>query len=219
MPNRPNSSSFPGFFPEEGPPAPSPAPSGHPLPEGEGLVVQSARDRSGIFSPLPPGEGAGVRASASGHKDIPAEIIAFARRLRRCSTDAEALIWGLLRDRRFGGFKFRRQHPLPPYVADFYCHESRLCVELDGGQHSDRDGYDLERDARLKSHGILTLRFWNDQVFKETENVLASLWQALHERHSRPSFEKETRVRACAAPSPGENEPGARAHQRTPTRQ
>jgi very-short-patch-repair endonuclease len=132
-----------------------------------------------------------VRTSTAEYKDIPVKIIAFARRFRQRSTDAETLIWGLLRDRRFGGFKFRRQHPLPPYVADFYCHEPRLCVELDGGQHSDRHEHDIERDAMLEAQDIQTLRFWNNQVFEETESVLTSLWQTLHERHSR-SFEKET---------------------------
>jgi len=144
-----------------------------------------------VFSPLPPGEGQGVRAQSSPAsntrtsvsskpKDIPAETIEFARQLRQQGTDAETLMWYLVRDRRLGGFKFRRQHPLPPYVADYYCHEAKLCVELDGGQHADQKEYDARRDADFRDRGIRTLRFWNNQVLTETENVLAALWEALH---------------------------------------
>lgn len=133
-----------------------------------------------IFSPLPPGEGPGVRANkTSKPKHIPAEHIEFARQLRQQQTDAENLIWHLLRDRRLANFKFRRQHPVPPYVLDFYCHEAKLCIELDGGQHSEQVAKDSQRDAALSSQGIRTLRFWNNQVLNETENVLEVVWQAL----------------------------------------
>ena len=60
-------------------------------------------------------------------------LLAFARELRRQQTDAEAVMWSLLRDRRLAGCKFRRQYPLGPYVLDFYCQEARLAIELDGG--------------------------------------------------------------------------------------
>jgi len=134
-----------------------------------------------VFSPLPPGEGPGVRARSANHKDIPAEHIVFARQLRQQLTDAESLVWSLLRDRRLAGLKFRRQHPAPPYTLDFYCHEAKLCIELDGGQHADQSDQDRKRDAALANQGIRTLRFWNNQVLIETENVLETIWQALHE--------------------------------------
>ena len=115
----------------------------------------------------------------SKHKDLPAEHLAFARQLRQQQPDAENLIWYLLRNRRLAGFKFRRQHPHPPYVLDFYCHEAALCVELDGGQHQEQRLRDTNRDAVLSAAGIRTLRFWNNQILNETEEVLTELWQAL----------------------------------------
>jgi len=84
-------------------------------------------------------------------------------------------------DRRLGGFKFRRQHPCPPYVLDFYCDAQRLAIELDGGQHLDDTVRDVQRDAFLRGRGIRVLRFWNDAVFKETEDVLDVIWLALQQ--------------------------------------
>jgi len=133
-----------------------------------------------VFSPLPAGEGPGVRAQHP-PKTIPAEHIAFARQLRQEQTEAEALIWYLLRNRRLDNFKFRRQHPVPPYTLDFYCHEARLCVELDGSQHAVAVQRDRKRDAFLQEQGIRTLRFWSNQVFTETESVLEAIWRALHD--------------------------------------
>jgi type I restriction enzyme M protein len=157
---------------------------------------ETAARLQALFSPLPPGEGSGVRAGMTAgeraatarakktrtahRKDIPAEHIAFARDLRKRQTDAETLIWYLLRDRRLAGFKFRRQHPLPPYVLDFYCNDAKLCIELDGGQHAQRPGQDGKRDAALAAQGIRTLRFWNNDVLAETEAVLQAIWDALH---------------------------------------
>ena len=112
---------------------------------------------------------------------LPAETIAFARNLRHDTTDAEQRMWHLLRDRRLGGFKFRRQHPFPPYVLDFYCDAQRLAVEMDGGQHVDDMGRDVRRDGFLRDNGIRVLRFWNDAVFKEVETSLGVIWAALHE--------------------------------------
>ncbi|HEX7599855.1 MAG TPA: endonuclease domain-containing protein, partial [Polyangia bacterium] len=89
--------------------------------------------------------------------------IALARRraLRGRATDAERLLWRLLRMRQFLGLKFRRQHPLGRYIVDFYCAERRLAVELDGGQHFTVEGqaYDRRRTAYLAALGIRVVRF------------------------------------------------------------
>src|SRR3546814_11909279 len=87
----------------------------------------------------------------------------FARHLRYQLTDCERLLWRQLRNRGLAGFKFRRQHPCPPYVLDFYCAELRLVVELDGGQHFDEAGLakDRLRTAYLQHHGLEVLRFSN----------------------------------------------------------
>ena len=90
-------------------------------------------------------------------------------------------MWALLRDRRLAGFKFRRQHPVGPYILDFYCHEARLAVELDGGQHNEPDerARDTKRSAFLEAQGIRVLRFWNNEVFQNTEGVLQAIYDAL----------------------------------------
>src|SRR5690349_11021332 len=89
-----------------------------------------------------------------------------ARALRRGMTDAEALLWRHLRDRRLNGYKFRRQEPRGPYIADFVCLEVGLIVEVDGGQHTEES--DAPRTQRLERNGYRVLRFWNDQVLNET---------------------------------------------------
>ena len=96
-----------------------------------------------------------------------------ARGLRRNQTAAERLLWSKLRSRQLIGLKFRRQHPIGGYVADFVCVEARLLVELDGGQHAVQKRRDAERDARLANMGYRTLRFWNNEIFENLEGVLA----------------------------------------------
>lgn len=136
------------------------------------------------FLPSPSGRGAGGEGiSILKHHNIPSEHIAFARQLRTTQTDAEGLLWSLLRNRRLANAKFRRQHPLGPYVLDFYCHEKRLAIELDGGQHNEEAGkaHDARRDSYLAEQGIRVLRVWNNQVLTETESVQEAIWQALHD--------------------------------------
>jgi very-short-patch-repair endonuclease len=110
------------------------------------------------------------------------------RSLRHEATPTERILWTKLCRGQLGGFKFRRQHPVGPYVLDFYCPEMRLCIELDGEQH----GYDREivRDMRRTEHlnrnGVEVLRFWNDEV-KENLNGVADaiLWRAIELRQIR----------------------------------
>ena len=117
--------------------------------------------------------------------------IALARRLRREMTDAEHQLWHHLRNRAFTGFKFRRQHPVGPYVADFACLEKRLIVELDGSQHLDSSP-DAIRDRWLGRVGYTVLRFWNNEVFEELDGVLEVIHAALQQPSPQPlSRERE----------------------------
>jgi very-short-patch-repair endonuclease len=95
-----------------------------------------------------------------------------ARQLRRDQTDAEQRLWAKLRDRQLGGAKFRRQHPIGPFVADFCCPQRKLVVELDGGQHAEGVAADQKRSRFLKAQGYRVLRFWNHDVLGNTEAVL-----------------------------------------------
>ena len=102
----------------------------------------------------------------------------FVRHLRKTLTDAENLLWSRLRRRQLGGFRFRKQHPIGAYVADFACVEQKLVVELDGSQHLD-SRHDAARDACLREHGFRVLRFWNNDALLRTDDVLSTILAAL----------------------------------------
>ena len=93
--------------------------------------------------------------------------IATARRLRRSQTLAERTLWTLVRNRRLGGFRFLRQHPIDRYFADFVCESARVIVELDGPVHKGREDYDDRRTEALELFGYLVLRFRNEQVLAD----------------------------------------------------
>ena len=103
----------------------------------------------------------------------------IARQLRSASTDAEHALWEQLRARRLRGFKFRRQFPISGYVADFVCLEVKLIVELDGGQHADRQPQDAHRTEVLAKSGFRVLRFWDNDVLNEREAVLEEILRAV----------------------------------------
>ncbi len=108
---------------------------------------------------------------------MPAEYLEHCREMRKDATDAETLLWQLLRDRQLLGFKFRRQHVIEGYIADFYCHKAGLVVEVDGGGHAEEEQsrYDAERTVHLQALGLRVIRFWNDQVLKQTDDVLEAI--------------------------------------------
>ncbi len=101
------------------------------------------------------------------------------RTLRKAPTDAERLLWGRLRRRQLDGFKFRRQHPVGPYICDFACVAAALIVELDGSQHVEQADYDMRRDAFLRSRGFRVLRFWNGDILERADTVVETLFEAL----------------------------------------
>jgi very-short-patch-repair endonuclease len=105
-----------------------------------------------------------------------------ARELRRSMTLPEGLLWQVLR-KRPGGFKFRRQHPLAPYVLDFYCAAARLVVEVDGAAHDmgDRPERDARRDAWLGSNGLRVIRFDAADVMNDVNSVVLAILRACSE--------------------------------------
>ena len=105
-----------------------------------------------------------------------------ARILRKNQTDAEAALWQKLRGRGLENYKFRRQVPVGPYVADFLCKEAKLIVEIDGSQHLAQVEYDQYRDAFLRASGYEVVRFWNNEVLTNVNGVLESLTLALSQR-------------------------------------
>ncbi|TCB52636.1 endonuclease domain-containing protein [Acinetobacter sp. ANC 4779] len=120
------------------------------------------------------------------NKKLDSQLLIFAKSMRTNATDAENLIWQLLRAKRFMNLKFRRQHVISPYIVDFYCHEIGLVIELDGSQHG-VDGpveYDAERTKFLEALGLMVVRYWNHDVLSQTEMVLEHFWQICSELKS-----------------------------------
>ena len=108
-----------------------------------------------------------------------------ARQLRANQTEAEVALWRLLRDRKLIGMKFRRQVPIGRYVADFYCHDRRLVVELDGPIHSEpaQVDHDQSRDAFLRSMGLKVLRLSNEDAFADPEEIRRRIYEATRPFH------------------------------------
>lgn len=110
-----------------------------------------------------------------------------ARSLRRDATFPERLLWSRLRGRQLAGLKFRRQHPLGPYFADFACEELKLIIELDGDTHGtpEQERYDARRTAFLEQAGWTVLRFWNAEVLESLEGTLDRIEEAARFLKSR----------------------------------
>ena len=112
-------------------------------------------------------------------KAYSARGLGLARQLRQSWTDAELRLWQLLRNRSIGKHKFRRQHPVGPYVVDFICLEQKLVIEVDGSQHTDRVKQDKKRTAYLEAQGFRVIRFWDNDVLMQTESVMQAIFDSL----------------------------------------
>lgn len=106
---------------------------------------------------------------------IEREITANARSLRSNMTDVERILWRAIRGRQLDGYRFRRQHPIGPYIADFVCLEKKCVIELDGGQHQNQTIYDENRTMFLQGQGWQVLRFWNNDVLNQFEGVISAV--------------------------------------------
>lgn len=136
--------------------------------------------------PLPPPSSPGPFSQREKGKEILKEgsgrtnpdILLFARDMRKNSTSAEAILWEKLRDNQLG-VKFRRQHPIDSRIVDFYCHEHLLCIELDGPIHDgeERSVYDKDRQGALEDLGLHVIRFRNEEVLENLDDVLDRIKQ------------------------------------------
>ncbi|MFT4267131.1 MAG: DUF559 domain-containing protein [Xenophilus sp.] len=116
---------------------------------------------------------------------LPTDKLEFSRRLRKEMTDAERKLWQCLRGGQLEGLKFRRQHPLPPYIVDFCCIEKKLIVELDGSQHTSQ--MDAVRTRCLESQGWRILRFWDHDALMQTEAVIEVIWNFVGKPDPHPN--------------------------------
>ena len=119
---------------------------------------------------------------------IPAYIVELCRKFRREPTTAEKLLWRCLRNRQLNGLKFRRQHPLGRYIADFYCAEAGLAIELEGNVHkrAEQREYNKIRKEELEARRLQVLRFENQKVLKRAESVLAKIIDVAAKRRLTP---------------------------------
>lgn len=141
-----------------------------PLSGGEGAVQPA----SGVApSPDKGRDGEGLHPK---HLPYNPHLTTLARSNRKNPTPAETTIWQkLLRNRQFHGYKFLRQKPIGPYIADFYCAELRLVVEIDGDSHAAQEAYDAARSAYLARQGIRVLRYTNVDVSQRLAGIYDDL--------------------------------------------
>ena len=116
----------------------------------------------------------------------PEDAVVRARELRRQGTPAEDVLWEFLRDRRFRGCKFRRQHPLGPFIVDFCCPSRRLIIELDGDIHEEQQEQDAARTRHLEAFGYRVLRFDNLDIANRMDHVLETIATTLQTDNSSP---------------------------------
>ena len=116
---------------------------------------------------------------------LPTRTRKLAARLRSSQTDAEHNLWQILRADRLNGLKFRRQHPIPPYIVDFVSLRLKLVIELDGSQHTVES--DTARTRFLEAHGFHVLRFWDNDVLLNLDAVAEAIFNAAQDRTLSPT--------------------------------
>ena len=148
-------------------------------PQGKYLIEEYLKgfSPSSLSSPQG-GEGANKYSHSHNYTEFANEK---SRGLRRNSTDAEKILWNVLRRNQMHNLHFKRQKPIGKYIVDFVCLKEKFVIELDGGQHNEEDNksYDKERTEYLKSLGYRVCRFWNNDVIQNTDGVVEYLYQVL----------------------------------------
>jgi very-short-patch-repair endonuclease len=162
------------------PPQPS-SPAGE---EGAGTELNfpspAGEEGAGLNLSSPTREGQGERVNeltylSGARRNIPEKLLLKAKELRQKQTPAEEILWECLRANRLCDAKFRRQHNIGQYIADFYCHAAKLVIELDGEVHETQSDRDVDRDAWMQSNGLTILRFKNTKVIQDLEQVLQTI--------------------------------------------
>jgi very-short-patch-repair endonuclease len=116
------------------------------------------------------------------------KIIAAARLLRENMNSFENLMWERLKGKQISGVRFRRQHPIDIFIADFYCHQAKLVVEIDGEVHNLQKDYDVGRTAEMGKYDILVIRFTNTDVITGIEDVISKIEETVRERIKSPPW-------------------------------
>ncbi|MBU0710983.1 endonuclease domain-containing protein [bacterium] len=127
----------------------------------------------------------------------------LSRSLRKKGTKAEALLWLCLKGRKIKGYQFTRQKPIGNYIVDFYCSKLRLAIEIDGISHDDKLEYDRKRQQAIEAQGVRFLRFFDDDVKTNLEDVVQVIADWI-EKHQISKFPKEKEKQPEPAKSPYE---------------
>lgn len=143
-------------------------------------AIEEAVKASSAPTPSPSPEGGGEEKFYRQNKAVRGNILAFARSMRKEGTNAEKILWEFLRNNQLGNH-FRRQHPIDGFILDFYCDDAKLGIEIDGGIHETKNQRERDRfrEEELKRKNILILRFTNDQVLKDPEQVIQTIQKQL----------------------------------------
>ncbi|HEX9757084.1 MAG TPA: endonuclease domain-containing protein, partial [Nitrospiria bacterium] len=134
---------------------------------------------------------------------------ARAKNLRKRPTESEHRLWGRLRAKQIEELKFRRQAPIGPYIVDFVCHEKRIIIEVDGGQHSLERDRDAQREKWLHEQGYRVLRFWNHEVLTNMDGILGVIRETClnHPPLTPPIQGGEVRGKSVGEPTLNPEEP------------
>ena len=137
----------------------------------------------GVNTPLGVGGNLEARGSNMFYGALPIHF-EFAKQLRQNQTEAEIFLWENLSRIEIKGIRFKRQHPILYFIADFYCHKAKLVIEIDGGYHNlpEQYLYDKSRGTELEELGLEVIRFSNEQVLNDTESTLRIIKQKVEER-------------------------------------
>lgn len=111
-----------------------------------------------------------------------------AKLLRNRMTPSERILWEKLKGKKMLGLRIRPQHPIEFFIADFYCHAARLIIEIDGEIHSEQIEYDDGREAEIEKFGIKIIRFTNDEVNQDIDNVLKKIESIISDRIKSPPW-------------------------------
>jgi cyclase len=151
------------------------------------LGTRSLPDNTDLDSPLGVGGSSSSPSGIGGHNMFYGALpihFELAKKLRDKQTKAELFLWNHLSLIKNTGIRFKRQHPVLYFIADFYCHKAKLIIEIDGGYHNipEQYEYDKNRDAELEELGLKVIRFTNEQVLFEIENTLYVIEEEIKER-------------------------------------
>ncbi len=125
------------------------------------------------------------------------KLIKYSRENRNLLTKSELLLWNMVLRKDRLNYRFVRQKPIGPFIVDFYCSKLLLVIEVDGSTHESKENKDLDRDKYLKNLGIKTIRYNDDLIFNQLENVFEDMKMVVKEREKELKINPNPSVRSA----------------------